>query len=93
MLDLSGDGRLHVRARPEARIEKDTARRAFLRVSVWHEDGEIHARSAGGQLSSQLRPMADANALLIVPEGEPAAETDRGYEAIVFEPLLLRSWR
>jgi molybdopterin molybdotransferase len=93
MLDLSGDGRLHVRARPEARIEKDTARRAFLRVSVWHEDGEIHARSAGGQLSSQLRPMADANALLIVPEGEPAAETDRGYEAIVFEPLLLESWR
>jgi molybdopterin molybdotransferase len=93
MLGLVGDGRLHVRARPEARIEKDAARRAFLRVSVWHEDGEIHARSAGGQLSSQLRPMADANALLIVPEGEPAAETHRGYEAIVFEPLLLQSWR
>jgi molybdopterin molybdotransferase len=86
MLDLMGDGRLHVRALPETRMEKDVARRAFLRVSVWHEDGEIHARSAGGQLSSQLRPMADANALLVVPEGEAAAEIGRDYEAIVLEP-------
>lgn len=93
MLDLAGDGRLHVRATPESRIEKDEARRAFLRVSVWHEDGEIHARPAGGQASSQLRPLADANALLIVPEGAPAAEPTQRYEAIVFEPLLLDSWR
>jgi molybdopterin molybdotransferase len=93
MLGLSGDGRLRLRARPEARMEKDVARRAFLRVSVWHEDGEIHARPAGGQASSQLRPMADANALLIVPEGQAAAEPTLTYEAIVLEPLLLASWR
>lgn len=93
MLDLMGDGRLHVRATPETRMEKDVARRAFLRVSVWHEDGEIHARAAGGQASSQLRPMADGNALLIVPEGQAAAETTLSYEAIVFEPMLLQSWR
>jgi molybdopterin molybdotransferase len=86
MLGLAGDGRLRVRVRPEARMEKDVARRAFIRVSVWAKDGEIHARSAGGQLSSQLRPMADANALLVVPEGEEAAEPDRSYEAIVLEP-------
>ena len=60
---------------------------------VWHEEGDIHARAAGGQASSQLRPMADANALLIVPEGQAAAETHLGYEAIVFEPMLLQSWR
>jgi molybdopterin molybdotransferase len=93
MLGLVGDGRLHVRATPEARIEKDPVRRAFLRVSVWHEDGEIQARAAGGQASSQLRPFADANGLLVVPEGEAAAEPSRSYEAIMFEPLLLDSYR
>jgi molybdopterin molybdotransferase len=93
MLCLVGDGRLHVRASPTERIEKDARRRAFLRVQVWHEDGEIHARPAGGQASSQLRPMADANALLVVPEGPDAAEPARTYEAIVFEPLQLHTWR
>ena len=93
MLDLTGDGRLHVSARPETRMEKDHARRAFLRVNVWHEDGEIHARAAGGQSSSQLRPMADGNALLIVPEGQAAAEPALNYEAIVFEPLHMQSYR
>jgi molybdopterin molybdotransferase len=93
MLGLTGDGRLHVSARPVARIEKDHERRAFLRVSVWHENGEMHARPAGGQSSSQLRPMADGNALLIVPEGQPAAEPDQRYEAIVFEPLQLQTGR
>ena len=89
MLDLGGDGRLHVRATPTERMTKDASRRAFLRVSVWREDGEIHARPAGGQQSSQLRPLADGNALLVVPEGADAAETHLSYEAIVFEPILL----
>jgi molybdopterin molybdotransferase len=90
---LSGDGRLHVRASPTARMEKDANRRAFLRVAVWHEDGHIHARPAGGQASSQLRPMGEANALLVVPEGTNAAEPSLTYEAIVFEPLRLEVWR
>jgi molybdopterin molybdotransferase len=93
MLGLPGDGRLHVRAAPTVRMEKDAARRAFLRVRVWHEDGRIHAAPAGGQASSQLRPMADGNALLVVPEGTDAAEPHLSYEAIVFEPMLLQSWR
>lgn len=93
MLDLPGDGRLHVRATPTERIEKDEHRRAFLRVSVWLEDGDIHARPAGGQASSQLRPMADANGLLIVPEGQAAAEPSTSYEAIMFEPLQLQGKR
>lgn len=89
MVGLEGDGRLHLRAAPTERMAKDSARRAFLRVTVWREDGEIHARPAGGQQSSQLRPLADGNALLVVPEGADAAEPMRTYEAIVFEPLLL----
>jgi molybdopterin molybdotransferase len=89
MLGLSGDGRLHLRARPDRQISKDPNRRAFLRVNVWHEEGEIHARPAGGQQSSQLRPMADANALLVVPEGANAAYPPQSYEAIVLQPLHL----
>ena len=86
-LGLSGDGRLHLHARPDARIEKDAARRAFLRVVVSGDGDELRARVAGGQMSSQLRPMADANALLVVPEGPDAAEPERTYEAIMLGPI------
>jgi molybdopterin molybdotransferase len=89
MLGLNGDGRLHVRATAEARIPKDTARRAFVRATVWKEDGTIWARAAGGQLSSQLRPMADANALLVVPERQDAAEAGLAYEAIILRETSL----
>lgn len=86
MVGLQGDGRLHARATPAERMPKDAARRAFLRVTAWREDGEVRARPAGGQQSSQLRPLADGNALLVVPEGADAAEPGRTYDAIVFEP-------
>jgi molybdopterin molybdotransferase len=87
MLGLEGDGRAHVWATPTEPMRKDEARRAFLRVRVWDDGGAIRAHPAGGQASSQLRPMADANALLAVPEGEPAASTDRAYEAILLAPM------
>lgn len=67
-LGLAGDGRLRVRATLEARIAKDSGRRAFIRASVRKEAGTILARAAGGQRSSELRPMADANALLVIPD-------------------------
>ena len=86
-LGLVGDGRLHVRAQPDARVEKDAARRAFLRVVVSGDAADLRARVAGGQMSSQLRPMADANALLVVPEGPEAAEPNRSYEAILLGEL------
>lgn len=91
MLGLAGDGRLHLQAMSEGRIGKDRSRRGFLRVHVWHEDGVVHARAAGGQQSSQLRPLADGNALLVVPEGEDAAVPGLSYEAIVLEPIALTS--
>jgi molybdopterin molybdotransferase len=86
-LGLDGDGRLHVRVRPDAAIVKDQERRAFLRVVVRQEGGELRARSAGGQGSAQLRPLAEANGLLIVSEGEGAADPGREYETIVIGPL------
>jgi molybdopterin molybdotransferase len=86
-LGLVGDGRLHVRARPDAAIAKDHERRAFLRVSVRQEDGGLRARSAGDQGSAQLRPLADANGLLIVPEGEEAGDPSRDYDTILIGTL------
>ena len=86
MLGLTGDGRVRVRAKVSDRIPKDGERRAFLRVVLSKTDDGYLARPAGGQQSSQLRPMADANALLVVPEGTDAAEPGMGYEAIVLEP-------
>lgn len=84
LLGLSGDGRIHVRAVADERIAKDVPRRAFLRVRL---TDDLRARAAGGQGSSQLRPMAAANALLVVPEGRDAAEPGESYEAILLEPL------
>jgi molybdopterin molybdotransferase len=82
-LGLSGDGRLHIRAVAAERMPKDAGRRAFLRATVEASRDGYMARLAGGQQSSQLRPMAAANALLVVPEGVDAAEPGSDYEAIV----------
>lgn len=87
MLGLSGDGRIRVAVRSSARMGKDPGRRAFMRVVVRQAAGALVADPAGGQLSSQLRPMAAANALLVVPEGTEAAEPDVTYEAIMLGPI------
>ena len=86
MLGLTGDGRLRVRATATERMAKDRGRRAFLRVVLNRTDDGYVARPAGGQQSSQLRPLADANALHVIPENVDAAEPGVGYEAIVLEP-------
>lgn len=83
MLGLSGDGRQHVPACLEERIAKDPERRAYLRVVVRRGPDGWLARAAGGQGSAQLRPMAAANALLLVPEGDPAGEAGRTYDALL----------
>jgi molybdopterin molybdotransferase len=83
MLGLSGSGRATLPAVACEQMSKDRERRAYLRVRVSQGAHGLEARSAGGQASSQLRPLADSNALLIVPEGEPAAEAGRTYDALV----------
>ena len=87
MLDLPGDGRPHVRARVGAAIHKSTERRAFLRAVVRAEESGYAAEPAGGQGSSQLLPLAAANALLVVPEGLPATIPGASYEAILLGAL------
>jgi molybdopterin molybdotransferase len=83
MLGLSGDGRLRVPVRVEERMDKDTERRAYMRVVVRRDEQGYLAHSAGGQASSQLRPLAAANGLLIVPEGLTAAEPGETYDALL----------
>ncbi len=84
MLGLSGDGRPRVRACVSERMPKDPARRAYLRILLALDDaGGFRAEPAGGQQSSQLRPLAQANALLVVPEGAAAAEAGSRYEAVL----------
>jgi len=83
MLDLPGDGRLRVRARIDESLGKDPGRRAYLRVRVEPDGDGFVATSAGGQQSSQVLPLASANALLVVPQGLPATEAGATYEAIL----------
>ena len=83
MLGLSGDGRLRVSARIDEALGKDPPRRAYLRVRVERDEDGYRAVPAGGQGSSQMLPLASANALLVVPEGIAATESGATYEAIL----------
>jgi molybdopterin molybdotransferase len=83
MLGLGGDGRLHLPVRLDATVPKDRERRAYLRVVVRSDPGGWLATPAGGQGSAQLRSLAAANALLVVPEGEAAGEAGARYDAVL----------
>jgi molybdopterin molybdotransferase len=83
MLGLPGDGRLHLAARLDQSITKDATRRAYVRVVVHRSASGFEASSAGGQGSAQLRGMGTANALLVIPEGEPTGAAGATYDAIM----------
>jgi molybdopterin molybdotransferase len=83
VLGLAGDGRLHEQAVLDEDVHKDPERTAYLRVRVRRTDPGWAARPAGGQLSSQLRALAAANGLLVVPRGEPAGRAGHPYETIL----------
>jgi molybdopterin molybdotransferase len=83
MLGLPGDGRQRVMAELDSGSRKDPARRAYLRARVTATPNGYAAALAGGQQSSQLRSMGASNALLVIPEGVPAAEAGQRYEAIL----------
>jgi molybdopterin molybdotransferase len=87
MLGLTGSGRVTLRAVAMHRMPKDQARRAYLRVVVRRAGEQYEAVPAGGQGSAQLRPLASANALLIVPEGQAAAEPGTTYDALLIGEL------
>jgi molybdopterin molybdotransferase len=87
MLGLAGTGRVTLRAVAGERIGKDLERRAYLRVVLRREGDGFVAAPAGGQGSNQLRPLAAGNALLVVPEGEAAAEPGSTYDALLIGEL------
>jgi len=83
MLGLTGDGRARISVRMLDDVRKDPEREAFLRVVVTAAPDGFEARVAGGQDSSQLRPLASANALLAIPAGEDAARAGAAYDAVL----------
>ncbi|HJT64546.1 MAG TPA: gephyrin-like molybdotransferase Glp [Candidatus Limnocylindria bacterium] len=83
VLGLSGDGRRHVRATLDDELRKDPERAAYLRVVLRQTDAGWVASPAGGQLSSQLRALAAATGLLVVPIGEPAGRAGHSYDTIL----------
>ncbi|HEX6140168.1 MAG TPA: gephyrin-like molybdotransferase Glp [Candidatus Limnocylindria bacterium] len=87
MVGLSGSGRAVLPARCDEEIAKDPGRRAYLRVAVERSGAAYVARSAGGQGSAQSSTLALANALLVVPEGEPATRPGATYDAVVIGGL------
>ncbi len=90
MLGLAGDGTAARAALASTRRDRQgPGRRAYLRVRRRAGAAGYRARSAGGQGSSQLRPLAAANALLVVPEGPAATEPGATYEAIMLEPVAM----
>lgn len=83
VLGLRGDGRRHVTATLSEDLGKDPERAAYLRVIARETDAGWVANPAGGQLSSQLRSLAAATGLLVVPIGEPAGRAGRPYDTIL----------
>jgi molybdopterin molybdotransferase len=83
VLGLPGDGRRHVNATLSDDLGKDPERAAYLRVVVRETDAGWLASPAGGQLSSQLRALAAATGLLVVPIGELAGRAGHSYDTIL----------
>lgn len=83
MLGLPGDGRYHVAATLDTDVQKDPERVAYVRVRVRRTEDGWFAGLAGGQLSSQLRALADANGLLAVPRSMPAGRAGEAYDTIL----------
>jgi molybdopterin molybdotransferase len=55
-------------------------------VASFMPDGRLEARPSGGQMSHQLRAMADANALAVVPNGS-GIDAGARVDLIVFGPV------
>lgn len=53
-------------------IDNRGGRRTYARVVLTPRDGKLHARISGPQDSAMLRPLARANALLVIPEDQDA---------------------
>lgn len=69
---------LHHATATEAIVRRPDGKTHFLlAVAEVDSDGALRARPAGPQESHQLHTLADANALVVLPDGEGAAAGDR----------------
>lgn len=72
--------RTRLRVQLDEAVESD-GRESYLRAVLREEAGRWHARLAGGQSSSNLLSLVQANALLIVPAGVKSLATGQEAEA------------
>ena len=68
-------------------IQAPPDRPEYQRAIVSWEAGQLVARSTGAQGSSRLLSLRDANALLIVPQGERTYAAGEELEALLIGPL------
>ena len=93
LMRMAGSRRLHrmrLPARALERIDNPGSRRAYLRVTLTAERGELGARLTGGQGSAVLRSMVLADGLAVVA---PASSVPAGdlMEVIVLRELTSQS--
>ena len=62
----------------------------FRALATVDANGRLHVRPSGGQESHQLRAMADANALVVLPDG-PGVRAGEEVEVLLLDAERLRS--
>jgi molybdopterin molybdotransferase len=76
-----------VRAVSEDKVKNRSGRRNYIRVIVRNDDGVFRARLSGGQHSGSLRPMMQANGLMVVPEDVYEIQPEDKVEIELLEPV------
>lgn len=76
--------RLTVDAHVTEPIQTGGGRRTFVRVKLSYRDGAFHARPSGPQDSAMIRPLAEADGLLVVPEDRAALEAGERARVLVW---------
>jgi molybdopterin molybdotransferase len=68
MSALASYSLMRVEALAEDKVKNKSGRRNYIRVIVRNDDGIFRARLSGGQHSGSLKPMMQANGLMVIPE-------------------------
>ena len=67
-------------------VQRAGTRREYLRVVLDVEDGKVVARRFGNQSSGVLTSLSEANALAVIPIGQPVAQGD-ALEVLLLDTL------
>lgn len=89
MCGKEGHGLERVKVRLSEKVKCDAARVEYHRVVVSvSEEGTLIAKSTGMQRSSRVGSLANANALLVLPQKEGMVEAGQMCEALMMGPVV-----